>query len=91
MVDRVLFHGEVDDHFEALAAQRSNLAQIVFFLAEGPEAVHGFVIQSWHGKSLVHMVERRWNHLRGHEWDFVPARCSTSVGAFCCLYSHRLR
>ena len=79
IVDRALFHAEMDDHFDALVTHMAHLAQVVLFLADGREAMHGFVIQNWHGQSFVNMVERRWEHLRGLHWDFIMLRLMPSM------------
>ena len=79
LFDRVLFHAEMDDTFEALVANVVGLSQIVLFLADGQDAMFGFVTQNWHGQSLVGMVERRWEHLRGLQWDFMVLRLMPSM------------
>ena len=82
LFDRALFHAEMDDHFDALVAHMAHLAQVVLFLADGQEAMHGFVIQNWHGQSFVNMVEHRWEHLRGLQWDFIMLRLMPSMFDF---------
>ena len=79
LFDRVMFHAEMDDTFEALVANVVGLSQIVLFLADGQDAMFGFVTQNWHGQSLLGMVERRWEHLRGLQWDFMVLRLMPSM------------
>ena len=79
LFDRALFHAEMDDHFDALVAHMAHLAQVVLFLADGQDATHGFVIQNWRGQSFVNMVEHRWEHLGGLQWDFIMLRLMPSM------------